>query len=207
MAGYFLDSSEVMKMRKPRAATIAVNAILFALILIFMMVPIQIGPLRLAVLMLIPVLIAGQTQKPGVAIAAGTFLGLVSFITSVVMPTSVLSYIFNNPLVSVLPRACIGVVVYLTYRLIRKPIKNEALGHAVASFVSSILGVITNTGLVSLMLWIFYHGKDISGTVIDAEFMLGVILANFVIELIVCALLTPPISLAVKKTVERADRR
>ena len=57
-------------MRKPKAATIAVNAILFALILIFMMVPIQIGPLRLAVLMLIPVLIAGQTQKPEIGRAS-----------------------------------------------------------------------------------------------------------------------------------------
>lgn len=194
-------------MKKSTTATIAINAILFALILIFMMVPIQIGPLRLAVLMLIPVLIAGQTQKLSVAIASGTFLGLVSFITSLIMPSSVLSYIFNNPLVSVLPRACIGIVVYFSYKLIKKLIKNDIAGHTVGALVSSMLGVMTNTGLVSLMTWIFYHGKDISGTVINAEFMLTVILANFVIELIVCTIITPPISLAVKKTMERVDRR
>ena len=191
-------------MNRRKSVNIAINALLCTLTIVFCVVPISIGPIRLAVLMLVPTLVAGQTEKLGTSIFAGLFLGFVSMITSFVAPVSLLSPAFQNPLISVLPRIFIGIVVYFSYHLLKKVIKSDKLGTAVAGAVSSMLGVMTNTGLVSLMLWAFYGKTGIQGTQIDAAFMETVILANFAIEIIICTLITPPISLAVRKTIDRA---
>ena len=191
-------------MNRRKSLSLAINALLCTLIIVFTAVPITIGPVRLAVLMLVPVLVAGQTGGLGTAVFSGTFLGIVSLITSFVAPTSPLSYAFQNPMISVFPRLFIGLVVYGVYHFFLKVISNEKIAVSVGGTLSAILGVMTNTGLVSLMLWAFYGKTGIQGTVVDGAFMQTVILANFLVEVVVCAIITPPISLAVRKTMDRA---
>ena len=179
---------------------------LCTLTIVFCAVPITIGPIRLAVLMLVPTLVTSQTQRLGTAIFAGLFLGITSMVTSFIAP-GLLAPAFQNPLISVLPRIFIGLVTYGVYHLLKKIIKAEKVGELIAGIVSAMSGVLTNTGLVSLMLWAFYGKTGIQGTAIDATFMETVILANFAIEIVVCTIITPPISLAVSKTMNRAGGR
>ena len=64
-----------------------------------------------------------------------------------------LSFIFYNPIVSVLPRILIGITSYYTYMLIK--IKNEPIKIGIAAAV----GTATNTIGVLSMIYLFY-AKD-----------------------------------------------
>lgn len=178
---------------------IAVNAVLIALALVFMAIPISIGPVSLAVLMLIPVIIASQTLGLKSAILNSAALGLMSCLFSLLFPVSPLAVLFRNPLVSVLPRLFIGPVIYWVYKGVDKALKNRKGGEYIASVVGTVSGVMTNTFLVVFMLWALYFDKEIGGTVISTEFLTGLLALNFVIEITVCAVIAPPIVAAVKK--------
>ncbi len=178
---------------------IAVNAVLIALAIVFMAIPISIGPVSLAVLMLIPVIIASQTLGFKSALLNSAALGLMSCLFSLLFPVSPLAVLFRNPLVSVLPRLFIGPVIYWVYEGLKKLFRNKKGGEYFASVISTISGVITNTFLVVFMLWALYFDKEVGGTVISTEFLTGLLALNFVIEIIVCAIIAPPIVAAVKK--------
>ena len=87
---------------------------------------------------------------PGLAV--GTAAGLFSMIRAFVAPMGILAPFFQNPLVSVLPRAMIAVTVFLVFRMLIK----TKLPHAVTVGVSAAVGSITNTvGALGLM-WLIY---------------------------------------------------
>ena len=194
-------------MDRRKSETIAINALLCTLIIIFTALPIGIGPVRLAVLMLVPVMVAAQTLRFGSALFAGTFLGIASCVTAFIAPSSPVAFALQNPLISIVPRMLVGIITYLIYRGIRACIKNEKLSFSLASSISSVVGVLTNTGFVSLFIWLFYGKTGLQGTPIDGIFMETFILANFVVEIIVCTIITPPISLAVTKVMRRSGGR
>ena len=183
---------------------IAVNAVLIALAIVFMAIPISIGPVSLAVLMLIPVIIASQTLGFKSALLNSAALGLMSCLFSLLFPVSPLAVLFRNPLVSVLPRLFIGPVIYWVYEGLKKLLKNKKGKEYFASVISTVSGVITNTFLVVFMLWALYFDKEVGGTVISTEFLTGLLALNFVIEIIVCAIIAPPIVAAVKKMLGRS---
>lgn len=186
---------------------LAIDAILATLIVIFTIIPISIGPVRLAFLMLLPVLIACQIERFGTAIFAGIFLGVMSLVSALVMPTP-LSGLFYNPLVSIFPRFMIAVIGWWGFKLISKlmnaimPDKLK-LGFTVSSILSAVLGVVTNTGLVVAMVWAFFNGKEVGGMIIDGVFVTSLLSINFVIELVACAIIVPPISFALKRALRQ----
>ena len=63
-------------------------------------------------------------EKKGYGMALGLAFGICSWIRAFA-PASVLDPYFQNPLVSVLPRALMGVVVVLIYAIIKKAVKNS----------------------------------------------------------------------------------
>ncbi len=102
-----------------RSKRITVNAFLAALILSFAVFPVAFGPLQLAVLQIIAVIVAAELLGLKNGAAMGLFFGLVSLITAIARP-NILSQAFYNPLVSVLPRILIGVNAYaVTHALLR----------------------------------------------------------------------------------------
>lgn len=54
------------------------------------------------------------------------------------------------------------------------------------------------------MMWAIYGGKSVNDTLISPEFMSAMLSINFVIEIVVFPLITPPIAYAVRKSVSRA---
>ena len=75
---------------------------------------IPIGPTR-ATIMHIPVIIGSIVEGPIVGALVGLIFGLFSIYQAITAPTPV-SFVFLNPLVSVLPRVLIGITSYYTYK-------------------------------------------------------------------------------------------
>lgn len=202
--------------------TIAINAILFALTIVLTVInsALPIPGVSIAFLMLLPVLIASQVERLSTAAFTGFVLGLSSLVCAFIFP-NVMSPLFYNPLVSVLPRMIIGIVSWAVFRYTNiaidkiagsvnkkknkpqpkdtEPLKRKgAARFPFVSAFSAMMGVITNTGIVLAMMWIFFNNKIVGEMVINAQFFTALLSLNFVIEIAVCAVLVPPIVYAIK---------
>ena len=79
---------------------------------------IPVGPTR-ATIMHIPVIIGAIVEGPLVGAFVGLIFGLFSMFQAATNPTPV-SFVFLNPVVSILPRVLIGVVTYYVYEFLNK---------------------------------------------------------------------------------------
>ena len=127
-------------------------------------------------------------------------MGLTTLSRAFIAPTGPLDLFFRNPLVSVLPRILIGITVYAIYTIIKKVIKKES----VALIITSALGSIANTVFTLGMLMLVYSKQigELAGSelgITASALMLSIITTNAVGELIVTALLVPPIVMALRK--------
>ena len=96
---------------------------------------IPVGPTR-ATIMHIPVIIGAIMEGPVVGGLVGLIFGLFSIFQAMTNPTPV-SFVFLNPIVSVLPRVLIGVVTYYVYKL------SKNLGERKSLWILNILWVMT----------------------------------------------------------------
>jgi len=87
---------------------------------------IPVGPTR-ATIMHIPVIIGALMEGPLVGGLVGLIFGLFSIYQAITMPTPV-SFVFLNPLVSVLPRILIGIVSYYSYNALKKLGNKKTIG-------------------------------------------------------------------------------
>lgn len=102
---------------------------------------IPVGPTR-ATIMHIPVIIGAILEGPLVGGLIGLIFGLTSIFQAITNPTPV-SFVFLNPLVSVLPRVLIGIISYYGYKGARKLGKNK---------VSNIFNLVW----LSILAYLFY---------------------------------------------------
>ncbi len=181
---------------------IAVTAVLISLMLIFVFVPIKIGPLSLAVLPVMAVVIGCQAQNLKVGLVMGFAFGVASMCGSLLSGTSA---IFLNPLISIFPRIMIPVTSYFTYTAIRKGmvlhakkkkrVPNKKFCIVVASSVSGLVGAMTNTALVFAMMAVFAKVQNIEGL---SALVAGAMALNVPIEWAVAFLVTPTITLTLR---------
>ncbi|CAH2211827.1 ECF transporter S component [Tepidibacter aestuarii] len=148
---------------------------------------IPIGPTK-ATIMHIPVIIAAMIEGPLVGAIVGLIFGIFSMIQSITSPT-VVSFVFWNPLVSVVPRVLIGIVSYYSYASIKKIIKNDTLAVA----FTGAIGTLTNTVGVLSMIYLLYGvrfveaiGQDISSV---GKIIMGIGITNGTPEMIVAILI------------------
>lgn len=87
---------------------------------------IPVGPTN-ATIMHIPVIIGAIIEGPVVGGLVGLIFGLFSIFQAITRPTPV-SYVFLNPLVSVLPRVLIGIVSYYVYNTLKNLGNKKTLG-------------------------------------------------------------------------------
>ena len=99
-----------------------VIGVLSAISIMMSMLPfigyIPIGPIK-ATIMHIPVIIGAIIEGPVVGATIGLIFGLTSLWNAITQPV-ILSPLFLNPLVSVLPRILIGIVAYYVYQGVYK---------------------------------------------------------------------------------------
>lgn len=108
---------------------------------------IPIPPVK-ATIMHVPVIIGAILEGPLVGAMVGLIFGIFSVIQSITTPTPV-SFVFMNPLVSVLPRVLIGLGSYYVYKAIRT--KNKILPIGIAAAAGSLINTIGVLGAIYLI--------------------------------------------------------
>ena len=149
-----------------------------------------------ATIMHIPVIIASIIEGPIVGSIVGLIFGLFSMYQAVTTPT-VVSFIFLNPIIALLPRMLIGITSYYAYLLISKRFNKIGIG------ISAAIGTFTNTFLVLYLAYILYAENlasafEVSNTAI-AGVLAGIGATNGIPEIIISALVTIPVVISIKK--------
>lgn len=98
---------------------------------------IPVGPTR-ATIMHIPVIIGAIIEGPIVGALVGLIFGLFSIYQAITAPTPV-SFVFLNPIVSVLPRILIGITAYYTYKGLNSLGSKKTIGLLYAIWAAIII--------------------------------------------------------------------
>jgi uncharacterized membrane protein len=150
-----------------------------------------------ATIMHIPVIIGAIVEGPAVGMLIGLMFGLSSILQNILAP-NILSFMFLNPLVSVLPRVLIGITTYYAYKFLSAKL-NKSLSIA----VSTVVGSFTNTVGVLGMIYVFYAKEYATAKNIIisnlANTLLGVAGFNGTIEAVIAVIVVVPIVFAVKR--------
>ena len=94
-------------------------------------------------IMHVPVIIGAILEGPLVGLGIGFIFGLFSLIQGAIAPTGPTDTLFVNPLVSILPRLCIGLVAWAVYKALeRYPIVAMATAGVAGSLTNTLLGPI-----------------------------------------------------------------
>ena len=153
-----------------------------------------------ATITMVPVIIGGIVLGPVYGLYLGIGMGLVSLLHALMRPVTPLDPLFINPLLSVFPRAMIGVVSGLVYSGCRKLFRNTTI----SLIVGGIAGSLTNTVLVLSMMYFLYASEIIEKLALADNkavltLMYAIVVTNGLIEAAVAAVITCGIGLALKK--------
>lgn len=214
--------------RRVSARTIAVVAVLFALEILFICVPVSVAGVSLA-LCLVPVMVAAMTQSRSVT-AILTVLMAVGLWASSFVSASPLAPLFRNPIVALPARLAVGIVAYALYHGLsallrrrydslcetvgketeeyRKLLRKYNVAEHAVMMAATLLSTLTNTAIVCLMIWLCYIvGSFPIDSSLPAVFFQGAVAVNAVIEAAVFTVIVPPVVWAVRKAGYGVDGR
>lgn len=125
---------------------------------------IPIGPTK-ATIMHIPVIIGAILEGPLVGAFVGLIFGIFSLIQAYTNPTPI-SFVFFNPIVSILPRILIGIVAYYSYSFIKKLGDKKSKVFIIAFIVTMVTylaygvyrSIVDNLGFLSIAMNIILIG-------------------------------------------------
>ncbi|NLM10939.1 MAG: ECF transporter S component [Clostridiaceae bacterium] len=155
-------------------------------------------------LMHIPVIIGAILEGPIVGMFIGLVFGLSSLYTAVYKPGP-LTFVFLNPLVSVLPRILIGTVAYYVYFGLNKILGNKR--SAISVGASAVLATTTNTVGVLGTIYILYAKRFMAALIpllglpetTSPSYIFLSAVPNYIAEVIVSVLLCIPVVLTIRK--------
>lgn len=155
-------------------------------------------PFMNATLVHIPVIILAIVKGPKLGAVIGGVFGISSLLNALIRP-NITSFIFINPLVSVLPRILIGLIT----GLIAEALRNKKWNYNLQNLIPAGIGSMVNTIGVLGMIYILY-AKDylqVTGKVGKSAFsVIGYIAATHgVVEMIVSMIIATPIANALLK--------
>lgn len=155
----------------------------------------------------IPVLIGAVILGPRYGAALGAVFGLTSMVIAFFSlgPNAP----FTNPLLSVLPRVLFGWLIYYIYIFIKKYFKNRYLSVALTFGISTLF----HTLLVLPLLYVvanngFYFTASENPLTITGNllpFIIAVLAANGIIEILIAVLVGTPIILVMDKVVKNNE--
>lgn len=184
--------------RRLNVRKMTVIGVLSAISIMMSMLPfigyIPIGPMK-ATIMHVPVIIGAVIEGPVVGGIIGLIFGLTSLWNAITQPV-LLSPLFYNPLVSVLPRILIGISAYYVYQGVYKISKKVYA----SGFIAGVIGSLVNTAGVLGMIYILYADKYLA--LIDqqgasaAKLLLGIVLTSGIPEALVAGLIVSAVSVA-----------
>ncbi|MGL4952783.1 MAG: ECF transporter S component [Culicoidibacterales bacterium] len=183
---------------------VALTAILSAFTMVLALTPlglIPINPVINVTIIHIPVIIAAIVVGPTSGMIVGLVFGIFSMINATVNP-SLLSPIFLNPLVAIVPRVLIGLVAgysYLTVaNLTKKTLTPFAVGFAATT------GTLMNTVGVLGLIYILYGDFVYQVTGVAAgPFLATLLVTNSLPELIIGVVIIVVVIKALSRTILR----
>lgn len=179
---------------------LAFGSMIMAIILLMALVP-NLGYLQINVavtitLIHIPVLIGAMTFRDrNLAIIAGTTFGVSSWFVAMTRPTALTDVVFQNPIVSILPRILFALLAYYLYKVLSEKLKKDDL----AKIISIVIATLFHTVLVLTLLYIFGQSYFEDGLI---KLLVGVISVNGWIEIAVAAIIVPPIIKVLQKAIQ-----
>jgi uncharacterized membrane protein len=160
---------------------------------------IQIGFVALTIIH-IPVLIGGGMGGKKVAISLGLAFGLASLSQALLRPVTPVDVLFQNPLVSVLPRFLFGLAIaYLPdlFKFIEEPYTRYGLSFALATFLHTVL--------VLSSVYVFAPLFDNLGEFAAATPYFGlitsVLVANGLFEILAAIFIAAPVAVRVNSAI------
>lgn len=175
--------------------------VMTAIILVMLAIPgigfIPVGPIN-ATIVHIPVIIIAVVKGPKLGTILGAIFGFASMANALLRPT-VTSFIFMNPIISVLPRILIGLVV----GYISKHFVLSQKGKKIYIMLASGIGSLVNTIGVLSLIYIIYAQQYMTATGRAGKsalrFLFGVATTNGLVEMILSIVISTPIILALLK--------
>ncbi|MBE6048060.1 MAG: ECF transporter S component [Clostridium sp.] len=159
-------------------------------------------PFMKATIMHIPVIIGAILEGPIIGASVGLVFGLFSIYQNVTAPT-LLSPIFMNPIVAIIPRVLIGIISYYSYKAFVKKFNKPQIAFGISAF----LGTLTNTvGVLGLTYILFANQyatlKEVSTNAV-AGILATVAVTNGIPEAIVSILIVVPVVTGLFKIYKR----
>lgn len=149
-------------------------------------------PFMKATIMHIPVIIGAIIEGPIVGATVGLVFGLFSIYQNITAP-SILSPIFMNPIVAIIPRVLIGIIAYYVYKFIINKFNKPSLAYGFAA----AFGTFTNTIGVLGLTYILFSNQYAALKDVDPNAVLGmlstIVVTNGIPEAIVSVLIVIPV--------------
>ena len=175
-----------MTQRKLTSKNLVTAAILGAITIVLSLTPLGLIPLGIinATTMHIPVIIAAIIEGPLVGALVGLIFGVSSLANAILRPNPV-SFVFYNPLISILPRILIGITSYYVYKSTSR-LDNNSLKNLTKVLWSLIL-----IGLAYLLY------KNIKNSASPINIALVIILIAITLGLLVYSIKNPSLDFPV----------
>jgi uncharacterized membrane protein len=173
-------------------------ALFIAIIVVMTLVPsigyIQTGIFSI-VLVHIPVIIGALVLQPIDGLLLATVWGVGSFYYALTIATPE-ALIFQNPLVSILPRVLVGVVLYFIVKHLKKIKK---LDQYVLSGIVAVIATLSNTLFVLVSIFTFAYAGMFTFNQSFAKILAIVFSVNVLAEITVAVLIVPVVVRALNK--------
>lgn len=198
--------TEECKMKKMSTKEMVITAVLSAIIVILGYTPLGLIPLptMTATILHIPVAIGAILYGPKIGLALGTVMGLTTLSKAMLAPASPLDPLFINPLVSVLPRALMGLLTAYVFIALTKVTKRSSIKIGIAAAMASIANTVLTLGALvivySKQIEQILQELNVPGTVI--AFVVGIASTSGISETVITVIIIVPVILALRKTFE-----
>lgn len=157
------------------------------------------GPLNVTTLH-VPALIGALVEGPRVGAFVGLIFGVYSFWQNFTAP-NILSPLFINPLVSVVPRIIFPILAVLVYKLLWKVPQGPRI------IISAFMGTIFHTCMVMGLIYVLYSNMFAQAMHLSSDQVIGTILilsvTHGIPEAIFAGVIVTPIALALRKALRK----
>lgn len=148
-----------------------------------------------ATILHIPTLIGALLEGPKIGMVIGFIFGSYSLVQNMVQP-NIMSFVFLNPIISILPRMLIGPIAYYVYRYL--PIQRPVWRVMLALFVGTIVHTVMVMGLIYLIYAEPYAAAK--GIPVDyvANIVIGVAVFHGPLEALAAVVVGTPVVMALR---------
>ena len=157
------------------------------------------GPLNVTTLH-VPALIGALVEGPRVGAFVGLIFGVYSFWQNFTAP-NILSPLFINPLVSVVPRIIFPILAVLVYKSLWKVPQGPRI------IISAFMGTVFHTCMVMGLIYVLYSNMFAQAMHLSSDQVIGTILilsvTHGIPEAIFAGVIVTPIALALRKVLRK----